>query len=62
MFKPFSQRRDDKSGLGLGLVIARQSVEADAGTLRVKNVAGTGCVFTISLPRHNLPDNDRHQS
>lgn len=55
MFKPFSQRGDDKSGLGLGLVIARQAVEADAGTLRVKNVPGTGCIFTISLPRHELP-------
>ena len=55
MFKPFSQRHDDKTGLGLGLVIARQSVEADAGTLTVRNVAGTGCVFTISLPRHKLP-------
>jgi len=54
MFKPFSQRHDDKTGLGLGLVIARQSVEAEGGTLSVKNVAGTGCVFTISLPRHPL--------
>jgi signal transduction histidine kinase len=54
MFKPFSQRHDDKTGLGLGLVIARQSVEADAGTLTVRNLAGTGCIFTIRLPRHDL--------
>jgi signal transduction histidine kinase len=54
MFAPFSQRGDDKTGLGLGLAIARQSVEADAGTLSVENVAGTGCVFTISLPRRAL--------
>jgi signal transduction histidine kinase len=54
LFKPFSQRSDDKTGLGLGLVIARQCVEADAGTLTVKNVAGTGCIFTISLPCHDL--------
>jgi len=54
MFKPFSHRHDDKTGLGLGLVIARQSVEADAGTLTVRNLAGTGCVFTIRLPRHDL--------
>ena len=32
MFTPFTQRSEDKSGLGLGLSIARQSVEADAGT------------------------------
>jgi signal transduction histidine kinase len=54
MFSPFSQRSDDKTGLGLGLTIARQCVEADAGTLSVEDVAGTGCVFTISLPRRAL--------
>jgi signal transduction histidine kinase len=54
MFSPFSQRSADKTGLGLGLTIARQSVEADAGTISVENVAGTGCVFTISLPRCTL--------
>jgi signal transduction histidine kinase len=55
MFIPFSsQHSADKTGLGLGLDIARQSVEADAGTLTVKNLAGTGCVFTISLPRRDL--------
>ena len=54
MFTLFSQRRDDKTGLGLGLSIARQSVAADGGTLSVKNVPGSGCVFTISLPLHTL--------
>ena len=52
MFSPFTQRGNDRSGLGLGLSIARQSVEADFGTLSVRDVPGTGCVFTISLPRH----------
>ncbi len=51
MFTPFTQRSDDKSGLGLGLSIARQSIEADDGTLTVRDVPGIGCVFTISLPR-----------
>ena len=50
MFTPFHQRSGDRSGLGLGLSIARQSIEADAGTLSVRDVPGTGCVFTISLP------------
>lgn len=54
MFTPFSQRSGDKSGLGLGLSIVRQSVEADGGTITVENDAGTGCVFTISLPRRAL--------
>jgi signal transduction histidine kinase len=51
MFIPFSQRSGDKSGAGLGLSIARQSVMADGGTLSVRNLPGDGCVFTINLPR-----------
>ena len=54
MFLPFSQRSADRSGLGLGLSIARQSVENDGGILSVRDVPSTGCVFTISLPRHML--------
>jgi signal transduction histidine kinase len=55
IFVPFAQRAHDRSGLGLGLSIARQSVEADLGTLTVKDVPGTGCIFTICLPRQPLP-------
>lgn len=51
MFAPFTQRSMDKSGLGLGLSIARQGVEAEGGILSVKDLPGSGCVFTISLPR-----------
>ena len=54
MFKPFAQGGDDRSGLGLGLAIARRSIEADGGTLGVRDVPGIGCVFTISLARHEL--------
>jgi len=52
MFTPFAQRHEDRSGLGLGLSIARQNVEADSGTLSVRDLPGNGCVFTISLPRY----------
>jgi signal transduction histidine kinase len=55
MFTPFAQHGEDRSGLGLGLFIARRSVEADAGTLSVRDMPGTGCVFTISLPRYPWP-------
>ena len=55
MFAPFNQHSHDRSGLGLGLSIARQSVEADFGTLTVRDAPGVGCVFTICLPRHSLP-------
>jgi signal transduction histidine kinase len=56
IFTPFSQRGDDRTGLGLGLSIARKSVEADEGTLTVRDVPGTGCVFTMNLPRHGRQD------
>lgn len=54
MFTPFTQRGEDKTGLGLGLSIARQSVSADEGLLSVTNMPGIGCTFTISLPRCSL--------
>ena len=52
MFLPFSQDGQDRSGLGLGLDISRRGVEANDGVLRVRDVPGTGCVFTIDLPLH----------
>ena len=52
MFKPFAQGSFDRSGLGLGLSIARRTVEDEGGSLTVRDVSGTGCVFTMSLPRH----------
>ena len=55
VFLPFKQRGEDRSGLGLGLAICRRSVEANDGVLSVRDVAGSGCVFTIELPRHVLP-------
>jgi signal transduction histidine kinase len=54
MFAPMSKRRGDKTQTGMGLAIAKESVEADGGVLTVRNLPGTGCVFTISLARHTL--------
>jgi signal transduction histidine kinase len=51
LFRPFSQRRSKRKGLGLGLTISRKSVEANGGQMRVRDIAGIGCVFTIDLPR-----------
>ncbi len=52
LLQPFVQRGKDRSGLGLGLEICRRSVEANHGTLTVRDLPGIGCVFTIALPRH----------
>lgn len=51
LFRPFEQRSGDRTGLGLGLSISRRSVEANGGTLYARSLPGTGCVFTIDLPR-----------
>lgn len=56
MFIPFTQGAEDRSGLGLGLSISRRSIEANLGVLSVRNVPGSGCVFTIDLPRHSLAE------
>jgi signal transduction histidine kinase len=51
LFRPFEQRSADRTGMGLGLSITRRSVEANGGELRVRDIPGIGCVFTIDLPR-----------
>ena len=51
LFRPFTQIGPDKSGVGLGLSICRRSVDANGGALSVRDVPGSGCVFTIDLPR-----------
>jgi len=55
MFLPFKQSGADRSGLGLGLAICQRAVEANDGVVRVRDIPGSGCVFTIDLPRHLLP-------
>ena len=55
LFEPFKQAGQDRTGLGLGLSIARRSVEADGGTLSVRDLPGSGCIFTMNLPRCEAP-------
>jgi signal transduction histidine kinase len=51
LFEPFGERRGtDRSGLGLGLSMARQAVRAHDGDIHVRNVPGHGCVFSIDIP------------
>ena len=57
LFRPFEQRALDRSGLGLGLSICRKAAQAMGGEIRVSNLPGEGCIFTLELPRAtpNLP-------
>ena len=54
MFAPFTQLGSDRTGLGLGLAIARQNVESMGGTLSVKNLPKVGCIFTIGFPNSTV--------
>ena len=50
-FAPFGDRRGhDRSGLGLGLSIARKAVWSHGGDLSVRNMPGEGCIFIIDIP------------
>ena len=51
LFRPFGERRaKDRSGLGLGLSIARKAVRAQGGDIEVRNMPGKGCTFVIGVP------------
>ena len=51
VFSSFTDRRGtDRSGLGLGLSIAKQVIRAHQGDITVRNVPGVGCLFTIDMP------------
>lgn len=53
LFRPFTRRGANREGLGLGLSISRRGIEADGGEVRVRDLPGKGCVFTIALPRQH---------
>lgn len=52
LFHPHTQRGGDLTGLGLGLSIVLKTVRSVHGEVRVKNIPGKGCVFSIDLPQH----------
>lgn len=50
-FQPFGDRRGgDRTGLGLGLAIARKAVRAHGGDISIRNMPGKGCVFSVEVP------------
>jgi signal transduction histidine kinase len=53
LFRAFEQRGANRSGLGLGLAFSRWGIEANRGRVYARNLPGTGCVFTIDLPRQH---------
>lgn len=55
LFRPFEQRGVDQTGLGLGLSISMKGAQASGGLIHVRDLPGTGCMFTVDLPRAPAP-------
>ena len=51
LFKPFEQQNEDRKGLGLGLTITRKAIDLHRGTVKITNLPGKGCIFSISIPK-----------
>lgn len=52
LFRAYTQRGPNRKGIGLGLSISRRGIEGNGGEVRVRDLPGKGCVFTIALPRY----------
>lgn len=51
LFQTFGDRRGrDRTGLGMGLSIARKAVRAHGGEIDIRNLPGRGCIFAICVP------------
>jgi signal transduction histidine kinase len=55
LLQPFAQQGGDRTGVGLGLSICMKAVKAIAGDLRIRDLPGQGCIFTIDLPKQLPP-------
>ncbi len=54
-YKSDKSRSLDKTGVGLGMFIAKTIIEAHGETISVASVPGTDCEFTFTLPRTDPP-------
>ena len=50
VFLPFVRGRANRPGAGLTLSIAKRAIEEINGELRVRDLPGKGCVFSVELP------------
>jgi signal transduction histidine kinase len=55
LFRPFERQSTNRTGLGLGLAFSRWGTEANDGRIHARNLPGCGCVFTVDLPRVQVP-------
>jgi two-component system, NtrC family, sensor kinase len=50
IFEPGFSTREGRVGMGMGLLIVREIVEAHGGAIEVQSVVGQGSTFTVHLP------------
>lgn len=55
LFRAFEQKSANRTGLGLGLAFSRWGAEANDGRIYARNLPRRGCVFTLELPRIQVP-------
>lgn len=51
LFEPFRRSSTSRRGKGLVLAVARRTIEAQGGAIRVDRDGSSGCRFEISLPK-----------
>jgi signal transduction histidine kinase len=59
LFEPFRSGASSQGGLGLGLYIAKQFVEAHGGTVEAGSTGDKETVFQVTIPRHPHGDGER---
>jgi signal transduction histidine kinase len=61
LFEPYHRVEQDRqrfSGLGLGLAVSRQIIEAHGGRLTVTSEVGRGSIFKFTVPLDEVSDKD----
>jgi signal transduction histidine kinase len=62
LLRPVEEKDVHRPHPGLGLAISLRSVEVMGGQIRLRELPGKGCAFTVDLPRQEPPATSRVRS